>query len=681
MEIKRKIFLAALVFLIQVFEGLGRATNDLEADKDGATESEEIELHVITKRDVLGDFQKDYPQVNGRTFRASEPLDPKSPKAANARSPQNLFDSFETVNEIFQPQVEAADKNHDETADEEHSNDEDEEENDLDTSQFAGSTTEYAAQYPYSETTESERGSSIYPHQQRDPQRYGYQSGDGVQQTVTSRRVTLVGRGSDTPETGYEDQSSYNTQRRVYTSGNGHSSSSSSSIQYDPHSSGSRYVSSDRRSPSNYNSQYSTDQSGSSGTGYQNSRTEVRGPYYGGERYIDSNGHYVDAQGRHLDSTGRYYDVSGRYADAIMTRTSAYHTPGTGSPHNIESSRYTSGGSGYDSSGRYVTGQSSEGGYYDRDGRYVSSTSGGYYDSQGRYVSRAGDTYDRTETSRVDNTQSRPVDSYGGTQFYSSGNRYQTTYDPVTSQISDDPTCPVTNMRVTINGLSCSSAVAQLGNFVCYNYERVSTECCEICLQVKRSSRTGCEYGDRSNQCRTINPYDCYNERNRQVCCERCQQFREQMGQRSQVGCEYGDLTPRCQSMLQRPHLCYLPENTRICCSTCPRIANSAEPDCQWGNQSPELCEPFDENRQLKIDCYLPDVRQFCCSTCKSLKDRMRDVVPGCEYGDAPTLIYSGSSTLTCGEYIRQYGVDACNFSDIAQKCCYTCYRYRRARG
>ena len=48
--------------------------------------------------------------------------------------------------------------------------------------------------------------------------------------------------------------------------------------------------------------------------------------------------------------------------------------------------------------------------------------------------------------------------------------------------------CAETNVLVTINGIPCRDAVSQLGNYVCYNYERVSTECCESCLAVKRSA-------------------------------------------------------------------------------------------------------------------------------------------------------------------------------------------------
>ena len=51
--------------------------------------------------------------------------------------------------------------------------------------------------------------------------------------------------------------------------------------------------------------------------------------------------------------------------------------------------------------------------------------------------------------------------------------------------------CPTTNVRVRINGHLCSDAISQLGRFICYNYERVSSECCERCLQVKNPSQVG----------------------------------------------------------------------------------------------------------------------------------------------------------------------------------------------
>ena len=54
-----------------------------------------------------------------------------------------------------------------------------------------------------------------------------------------------------------------------------------------------------------------------------------------------------------------------------------------------------------------------------------------------------------------------------------------------------------------------------------------------VCPEINVRSTAGCEYGDRSTQCRDISPFDCYNDRNRQICCERCEQFRQQMpGQR-----------------------------------------------------------------------------------------------------------------------------------------------------
>lgn len=674
MELKRlRVTVALLIF--NILEASSRATLDQVKHVDEDQEIQEIQLHVLTKREALNDIQQDYPHVEGRTFRASEPLDPKSSDTVNGDPPQNIFEAFETKNEIFQPEVdtENLEEPSEDTAE---SNVEQNTGNGKEnvTGTEEEKTTTYGAQYPYSETSVS--GGDYYSSlPQAGTSSQGYQTDDGLQHSVTSRRVVLAGRGPDTSRTGVSDTGNYGTSRRYteyqasQTSRTGQTyqtSGTSYDSQYGRPYSGSRQLSTERRF-------YSGSNGGITGNNRNpNTRTEARGPYYGGPVYVDSNGHYVDAQGRHLDSTGRYYDTSGRYQDAIMTGFQTFrHTVSGTSGTPTYNTRTSS--SQYNSPRRYSSGTSPSGGYYDSEGRYISGSSN--LDS--------GVSYGTTnqDGGYVDTSQSRPVDSYGGTQFYSSGRSYQTTYDPVVSQISSDPNCPMTNTRVTINGLTCHNAVAQLGPYVCYNYERVSTECCERCLQVKRPENLGCEYGDRSHQCRDIQPFDCYNERNRQVCCDRCRQFREQRAQTSPAGCEYGDLTNRCQSMVQRPYLCYLPENQRVCCQSCPRLANTQEPSCQWGNQNPELCHPYDANRRLQLNCYLQAVQEICCATCRSLRERMRDVIPGCEYGDSPVLFYSGREALDCPAYISQYGLDNCDDPEISRKCCYTCYRYRSSRG
>lgn len=40
---------------------------------------------------------------------------------------------------------------------------------------------------------------------------------------------------------------------------------------------------------------------------------------------------------------------------------------------------------------------------------------------------------------------------------------------------------------------------------------------------------SGCEYGDRSYQCRNIEPFDCYVDRTREICCDRCAQYLRQL--------------------------------------------------------------------------------------------------------------------------------------------------------
>jgi len=166
---------------------------------------------------------------------------------------------------------------------------------------------------------------------------------------------------------------------------------------------------------------------------YQSSRPEQRGPRYTGPRYVDNHGHYVDQYGRHLDSTGQFYDISGRYQDAIMTRTqTTTYTGGSGTGSGTSQSGYrTQGGS--DASGYRTQGGSDLSGYRTQGGSDLTSSryqTGG--SSGSRYPSSGGEF-------EVDRSQSRPVNSYGGTQFYSGGTTYRTTYDPIVSQISSDP--------------------------------------------------------------------------------------------------------------------------------------------------------------------------------------------------------------------------------------------------
>ncbi|OWF40390.1 uncharacterized protein LOC110463887 [Mizuhopecten yessoensis] len=247
---------------------------------------------------------------------------------------------------------------------------------------------------------------------------------------------------------------------------------------------------------------------------------------------------------------------------------------------------------------------------------------------------------------------------------------------PNTGVISDDPNCPTSTYRVYINNMECTRAVDTLGSFICYNYERVSRDCCEKCLSIKRSNSRGCEYGDRSYQCRNMEPFDCYAQRNREICCDTCSRYESQRNT-GISGCEYGDLTPRCQIVSERRHLCYLPENQRLCCLTCPRLEDTSNPTCKWGDQNPQLCEPFTQDNQLRVNCYQTSVRQVCCSTCERLRARILVNIPGCQFGDRPVRMNTPLGMLSCREYVRQYGVEVCETEAINTHCCHTCYQYR----
>lgn len=275
----------------------------------------------------------------------------------------------------------------------------------------------------------------------------------------------------------------------------------------------------------------------------------------------------------------------------------------------------------------------------------------------------------------------------GSSSYYPSGsgsavypiNRGRATA-PNTGGMSNDPNCPAPGgYDVYINGLRCNEAVRTLGKFICYTYERSSSDCCETCLAVKQSYNTGCEYGDRSFQCRNIEAFDCYVARTRDICCDRCAQYLRQLNT-GVANCAYGDLTPRCAVINQKRHLCYLPENQRLCCITCPRVATDSTPDCRWGDQNPELCTPYTPNGIMRINCYQSSVKQVCCRTCEHIKSSIRSPVAGCEYGDKPVSINTPRGTLNCANYIHYAGETACNDSEIRSYCCHTCYRYQQAR-
>lgn len=369
-------------------------------------------------------FIQDFPKQQGHTFRASEPLDPNTPKSDGISALRSLFDGFDTVNKIFDPVVEEGSVNETETGTErqygywrsedktdnveagvkqganeiadagEDDNEDDKDETDKDIQ--SDERVQYAAQQPYPQTTSTEEE---YTRARSYPRATNYESNPRAERTVTRRRMVVTGSGDGRQET-------RETHRTVQTHG--------TSGQYQP--------SESRRQTSQTNTYRSQPQRSQSvtysyplqthrntNTRYQTgSREAVRGPRYDGPVYVDSNGHYIDAQGRHLDSTGRYYDVSGRYADARVTHTVTYQS---GVPN--EGTRY-----------------------YD-----VPRQQAGHYDTRRQSVSE-GSSSSGVANQYVDGSQPRPVNSYGGTQFYSSGTSgtsFQSNFNPVTSQISSDP--------------------------------------------------------------------------------------------------------------------------------------------------------------------------------------------------------------------------------------------------
>ncbi|BFZ05100.1 hypothetical protein BsWGS_08139 [Bradybaena similaris] len=243
-------------------------------------------------------------------------------------------------------------------------------------------------------------------------------------------------------------------------------------------------------------------------------------------------------------------------------------------------------------------------------------------------------------------------------------------------------TCPDTGVEVRINGLDCQQAVEQYGNSLCYSQEYTSRLCCEVCRPKKQVSKTGCEYGDHSQQCSTITAADCYDVRNRQICCETCDRLRKRD---AAVGCEYGDMSIRCDAVRQNAGLCYRPENQRVCCETCSQSRNVSNPGCPWGNVDQNLCQMFDDHTSnVRVNCYSHQKRRLCCQTCERLKEWLPHDLPGdCQYGDKPVVFTTSHyGRLNCSTILNYFSVEECSTNPTFYvNCCYTCHRYLHGRG
>ena len=261
------------------------------------------------------------PFVEGRTYRASEPINPNSRAAAEqSDSPQPLVEEdFEPSHTIFQPEVDGDDDTGAQSQpDVTEGGEEDESQHSM--SRSGTHTRGYAAQYPYYQTTSegqapsggqtgsvqsgsyTSSGGRRYPSgsevlTRRRVQTYGSSTGTGTgYQRNPQRRVVTYsgGSGDGSPNPGYQTQS----QTRLVAYGSGGSNTGTQGSGYRPRTSVNRYG-----------------QTTSHSQGYVSSR--VAGRQYGGSsiryengRYYDSAGHEVDPHGRHRDESGRLVSSS-----------------------------------------------------------------------------------------------------------------------------------------------------------------------------------------------------------------------------------------------------------------------------------------------------------------------------------------------------------------------------------
>ncbi|GFN98790.1 A disintegrin and metalloproteinase with thrombospondin motifs 16 [Plakobranchus ocellatus] len=353
-------------------------------------------------------------------------------------------------------------------------------------------------------------------------------------------------------------------------------------------------------------------------------------------------------------------------------------------------------GSGYNSG--YDTGGSSSSGY---------SAGGSYNSGYNRpYSSRSNDTRTYSRRRNIDprygyrtnerqavrsGTRTYPQRTWGGqTTGYRTYSRGSNQYQPY-AQNYRPPSyrdqrgvdqCPQSGVEVLINGMECHQAVRRFGLGLCYQHEFSSAQCCQACRPRRDPNKPGCEYGDRSRSCSSLEASNCYIAENRRVCCQTCERHRRNGGD---AGCEYGDRSIQCDAVRRNPGLCYNADNRRMCCQTCARYRDESKPDCPWGDHNAQQCRPFERNStQLRINCYSPRTRNVCCNSCQRVRDWVPDSVPaGCEYGDRPvTFVTNQVGNLTCATYFNYFSSQHCTIasSDVARYCCYTCHRYLSAR-
>ena len=407
------------------------------------------------------------PFVEGRTHRASEPIDPNS-RAAGEQSdaPRPLLgEDFETSHTIFQPEVNGEDTG----AQSEVTEGGGEEERQRSLSRSRSQTRGYAAQYPYQtirdrQAPSGSQASSVQSGSytssgggynpsgseiltRRRVQTYGSSAGTGTDyQRNTQRRVVAYsgGRGVGSENPGYQTQS----QTRLVAYGSGGSNTGTEGSNYQTQS-GTRMVSygssgSDgREGDSQSRRRFVTHGSGSSNTqrSYPQSQSQRVVAYGGGGGGSGDTNTYPQPVGSGSGTYGtgnrNYYGTSTGYQPSSSVSRSGHTSSqpqgtATGVGRQYGSSSQSQGiatgvGRQYGSSsqpqgtatgvGRQYGGSSiryENGRYYDSAGHEV-DPHGRHRDDSGRLVSSSSNTDDVTQ-------QGLPI-----------------AYDPIISQISNDP--------------------------------------------------------------------------------------------------------------------------------------------------------------------------------------------------------------------------------------------------
>ncbi|KAL5007656.1 hypothetical protein ScPMuIL_016462 [Solemya velum] len=258
-----------------------------------------------------------------------------------------------------------------------------------------------------------------------------------------------------------------------------------------------------------------------------------------------------------------------------------------------------------------------------------------------------------------------------------------TTSQTIVSVTTGDTTgvC-VDSPKYRVGGKSCSRIITETP-FYCYT-DTIRSNCCRSCGNIWNATE-GCEYGDRTVDCRKAS---CTHSLGyREMCCRTCAS--ETSARPSTISPTPRQTTVMSDSCLDTagftyvgktcsqiasdlPHSCYWGDVIKNCCGSCKRISSNVD-GCEYGDRivgcRPEYCRTS---------------MSGCCSTCSNILTtpvhsvRNTTTPPTVATTTTPKkckdlAIFGGQ---TCTEFILSRGLYVCDESYLAERCCAACQTY-----